>query len=281
MNAPDTVDDNLVRALRDAGCVFAEDEARLLRGAARNDRDLATLLQQRVAGAPIEQLVGSVEFCGLNLHVGAGMFVPRQRTRMLAELASGRVTELPRRAVFLEVFGGVGPLASVVRAAAPDADVHVADIDGDALRYARLNVGHEASIHVGSVFEGLPSGLRGHFDVIAGVPPYVPTTQEHLLPREAAEFEPAIALFGGDDGLEHVRRVLADVDEWLAPGGILLLEMHRGQGGVAAPEARASGYRAHVHEGQDGQTAVLEVGMPGGPDGRQAGSSADSSGRAA
>ncbi len=251
------IDDPLVAALRAAGCVFAEDEARILCAAAADADELDRMLQRRVAGEPLEPIVGRVEFAGMDLPVGPGVFVPRQRTRLLAEAAVDAVREVRGSAVFLEAFAGVAPLAAVVHAADPEVEIHVTDIDAEPLEYARRHLPAAAGIHVGSVLEGLPQDLRGRIDVIAAVPPYVPVGEAGFLPREARDYEPSSALFGGEDGLDLVRALLTAASEWLRPDGRVLIEMNHEQCADAAAYGERHGLDARVVPGDDGQTAVL------------------------
>ncbi|MEO2097391.1 MAG: SAM-dependent methyltransferase, partial [Brachybacterium sp.] len=108
----------------------------------------------------------------------------------------------------------------------PGARVHAADVDAAALAEARENLPPGAGLHRGDGWAALPPGAR--FEVIAAVPPYVPRESLALMPREVREHEPRAALLGGEDGLDHVRTLLDGAADHLAPGGVLLLELHRG-----------------------------------------------------
>lgn len=252
-------EDPLAAALRSAGCVFAEEEAAILRTAARDGNHLEQLLRRRQVGQPLEHIVGSVLFMGLHLSVGPGVFVPRQRSRFLARMALRALRAAGGHSVFLEAFAGVAPLAAVIQAALPEVEIHVTDIDPAALKHARANLSASASIHVGSVLTGLPAPLRGRIPLIAAVPPYVPVAAGELLPREARDFEPARALFGGKDGLEHIRELMEQSRDWLAPGGRLLMEMNWAECADASRHAELAGLIARPLRGADGQTAILEV----------------------
>jgi len=133
--------------------------------------------------------------------------VPRQRTRLLAR-ASVRLARAQPAPVVLELFCGVAPIAAIVARAIPGAEVHAADIDPAALAHARRNLPRAASAHQADRFDGLPAALRGRLTVIAAVPPYVPATEAHLMPRDDLVHEPARALIAGSDGLEQVRAVV-------------------------------------------------------------------------
>lgn len=230
-------EDPLVRALRAAGCVFAEEEAAILREAARDADELERLLRARVAGAALEPLVGWVGFDGLRLSIGPGVFVPRQRSRQLAALAVAATRAAGEGAVMVEAFAGVAPIAAVVAQQVPAAQVHAIEVDEAALVHARRNL-DPSRVHAGDVLDGLPARLLGRIDVLAAVAPYVPDAHAPLLPREAREQEGASALFGGADGLDHVRSLLDACPAWLAPTGTVLLELHREQMPDAAAHAR-------------------------------------------
>ncbi|QCQ90040.1 N5-glutamine methyltransferase family protein [Rhodococcus sp. SGAir0479] len=256
-NTPDA----LVRRLREAGCVFAEDEATVLRASAVDAEHLEWLCARRISGAPLEHVVGWVAFGDLHLDVGPGAFVPRQRTLLLARVAvaAARVRGAP---TVLEAYAGVAPVATTVRHSVPEARVLAAEIDPVAADYARRNLGTGAAVYRSDSFTAVPDALRGRIDVIAAVPPYVPTTAADLLPREALEHEPDRALFAGDDGLDHVRRLIDRSYDWLADGGVLAIEMNRNQWAAAGRHARRAGFT--VRRRSDGHTSVLTATRPRG-----------------
>jgi release factor glutamine methyltransferase len=239
--------------------VFAEEEAAILiEAAGPDDAELESLVAQRVDGAPIEPLVGWVQFGSLRLKVGPGVFVPRQRSRQLAR-AAVRVARGQGRPVVLEPFCGVAPIAASIVAAVPEAEVHAADIDPLALGYARRNLPRGAGVHESDGLAGLPAALRGRITLVASVPPYVPIRATHFIPREALEHEPEAALFAGDDGLEQVRAMVEELVGWLAPDGLALIELNRQQYRSAASAARRAGWNAAPRRRSDGQTVLLEL----------------------
>lgn len=251
--------------LRSAGSVFAEEEAEVLRAAARDGAELEAMTRRREAGEFLEHVVGRVEVMGEQLAVAPGVFVPRRRTALLiAEVVrEARARRAPR---VLEMCAGAAPVAALVARRVPGARVHAADVDAAALAAARENLPPGAGLHRGDGWVALPPGAR--FEVIAAVPPYVPRESLALMPREVREHEPRAALLGGEDGLDHVRTLLDGAADRLAPGGVLLLELHRGQCRAAAAAARATGRLGAVDQvrGEDGSTAVLRVrALPGGP----------------
>lgn len=254
--------DGVAARLRAAGCVYAEQEAGILvEAAGGDDAALETLVARRVAGVPLEPLVGWVQFGSLRLEVGPRVFVPRQRSLQLAR-AAVRVAREQARPVVLEPYSGVAPIAASVAAVAPAAELHVADIDPNALRYARRNLPATAGVHESDGLAGVPSSLRGRLTLVASVPPYVPTTATDFIPREALDHEPGAALFAGSDGLDHVRDLVDELLGWLAPNGVALIELNRQQYRSAAGDARRAGWSASARRGSDGQTVLLELRAP-------------------
>ncbi|MFT4088289.1 MAG: SAM-dependent methyltransferase [Gordonia sp. (in: high G+C Gram-positive bacteria)] len=249
-------DDELIAELRSAGCVFAEEEAAELRRWAAHDFQLESWVRRRVAGEPLEHIVGHVDFCGLTLRVGRGVFVPRQRSALLARAALDSLTERAPDAVLVEACCGVAPIAAVVADRFPRVRSVVTDVDGPAAELAAHNV-PSARVVVGNGLAALPRELRRGVDVIAAVPPYVPDSAVGLLPVEASEYEPRRALLGGPDGLAVVRQLLAKAPAWLGQRGVILLEMHRDQLPAASESALRAGLRPGSVSGEDGHTVVL------------------------
>ncbi|MCK8614309.1 SAM-dependent methyltransferase [Gordonia sp. C13] len=250
------IEDPLVSALRRAGCVFAEDEAELLRRHASGADQLDDLFTRRVAGEPLEHLLGHVRFGDLRLSVGPGVFVPRQRSLLVAHEAIKAASQRTEPVV-LEAFCGVAPIASAVAAAVDGAQVHAADIAADALVHARRNLPDAAQIHHGIGFDALPESLRGRVDVLAAVPPYVPDHAFGLLAPEARDHEPRRALTGGVDGLDHVDTLIVDAHTWLSGDGVLLIEMNVAQfDAVASRDGYVPSFDIDAVPGEDGQTVV-------------------------
>jgi release factor glutamine methyltransferase len=240
--------------LRGAGCVFAEDEARLLVEAARDDAEQDQLVRQRVAGTPLEYLLGWVDFDGLRLAVEPGVFVPRRRTELLVREAARLA---PPRAVVVELCCGAGAIAAALTARLDHPDVHAVDIDPAAVRCAGRNLpgGH---VYAGDLDAPLPRRLEHRVDVLAANAPYVPTGEIGLMPVEARDHEPRVALDGGADGLAVARRVVAVASRWLAPSGVLLVETSERQAPALADAVAAAGLRpAVVHDENTGGTTVL------------------------
>lgn len=231
---------SIVLKLRAAGCVFAEDEARLLVSTARDAAELDAMVEQRVAGLPLEQVLGWAEFCGLRIHVAPGVFVPRRRTEFLVQQA---VSLAPPGPVVVDLCCGSGAVGAAVLAALPSASVYAADVDPAAVECARRNV---PVVFEGDLYAALPSSLQGTVDVLVCNAPYVPTSAIPLMPPEARDYEPMVALDGGDDGLDVQRRVARSASSWLAPGGHLLIETSAAQAPLTVGSFQAAGLKTRV-----------------------------------
>jgi release factor glutamine methyltransferase len=254
MTVPDSL---IVSRLRAAGCVFAEDEARLLIAAARTPAELAALVDRRVAGVPLEQVLGWAEFCGLRIDVDPGVFVPRRRTEFL--VAQAAALARPGEPI-VDLCCGAGAIAAALAATVDRAEVHAADIDPAAVRCARRNV--PGPVYQGDLYAPLPARLRGRAGILVANVPYVPTGEIAYLPPEARAHEPLVALDGGPDGLDVLRRVAAGAPGWLAPGGHLLVEAGQRQAPAAAAAFAASGLTPRVARSADTDATVVIGTLP-------------------
>ncbi|KQU56252.1 methylase [Rhodococcus sp. Leaf278] len=209
--------DEVVSALRAAGCVFAEEEAEVLVESASNPGELVEMLRRRIAGEPLEHVVGWVWFCGRRIAVEPGVFVPRRRTEFLVECAAAL-----HPSVLLDLCCGSGAIGLSVPGVI---ELHAADVDAAAVECAERNLDAVGgTVYRGDLFDALPQELHHRFDAIVVNAPYVPTGEIALMPREARLHEPHIALDGGVDGAHLHRRVAAQAHLWLAPHGSLLIE---------------------------------------------------------
>ncbi|MFI7412932.1 putative protein N(5)-glutamine methyltransferase [Streptomyces sp. NPDC049627] len=254
--------DAVVTALRAAGCVFAEDEARLILAAARTPDELAAMVDRRVTGLPLELVLGWAEFRGLRIAVEPGVFVPRRRTEFLVEQA---LAHGPDASVVVDLCCGSGAVGAALAAALGRVELHAADIDPAAVRCARRNVApFDGQVHTGDLYEALPAGLRGRVGILAANVPYVPTGEVGFLPAEAREHEPRVALDGGPDGLDVLRRVAAEAPRWLAPGGCLVVETSERQAPTALEAFTSSGLSARLVVSEElYANVVVGLNMPG------------------
>ncbi|MFG2644769.1 putative protein N(5)-glutamine methyltransferase [Streptomyces sp. NPDC048370] len=233
-----------VSRLRAAGCVFAEDEAELLFSTADDVDELDAMIERRAVGLPIEHVVGWAAFAGLRVAVDAGVFVPRRRTEFLVEQAVGLAGP---GALCVDLCCGSGAAGAVLLSAVAGAEVYASDIEPAAVRCARRNIEPRGGrVFEGDLFAPLPDGLRGRVRVLVANVPYVPTEDIGLLPPEAREHEPLVALDGGSDGLDVLRRVAAEAADWLAPGGHLLVETSEQQAARAVGTVAGHGLAPRV-----------------------------------
>jgi release factor glutamine methyltransferase len=240
--------------LRAAGCVFAEEEAALLIQAAAG-ADLERLVVRREAGEPLEVILGWVDFGGLRLHLCRGVFVPRQRSLALVAVALG-TPDPPRR--LLDLGCGSGALAAAVRRHLPDLEVWAVDVDPVAVACAALNLAEPGDrVLCGSWFEPVPAELGGTVDLIVANAPYVPSAALATMPPEARLHEPATALDGGDDGLDHHRVLIAQAPDWLAVGGRLLIEVGVDQVATGLALIAEAGLRGAAVRDEEREATVL------------------------
>ncbi|MGH3938646.1 MAG: putative protein N(5)-glutamine methyltransferase [Pseudonocardiaceae bacterium] len=220
----------IITRLRAAGCVFAEDEAQLLISTAQTPAELAAMVDRRAAGLPLEHVLGWAQFCGLRIAVDPAVFVPRRRTEFLvhqaaalARQAAGQGLTAPRTVV-VDLCCGSGAVGAALVAALDRVELYAVDLDPTAVHCARRNLAASGQVYEGDLYQPLPAALRGRVDILVANAPYVPTDAVGLMPPEARLHEPRVALDGGADGLEVLRRVIAAAPRWLAPGGHLLVE---------------------------------------------------------
>jgi putative protein-(glutamine-N5) methyltransferase, unknown substrate-specific len=246
--------DELATRLRKAGCVFAEEEADLIIATADSDEEVDAMVARRTAGVPLEHVLGWVEFCGHVFAVDPGVFVPRRRTELLVAQAVARCRP---GAIVVDLCCGSGAVGASIAAALPDVELHAADIDPAAVACARRNLAGIGQVHQGDLDEPLPRGLAGRVDVLVANVPYVPTTEIPHMPTEARDHESRVALDGGPDGLDLLRRLMRVAPRWLTSGGYVLAEADVGQRDAALAAVTAAGLRAEHRLDPDQGTLVV------------------------
>ena len=247
-----------VTRLRAAGCVFAEEEARLIAAAAGTPGELAAMVERRAAGLPLEQVIGWADFCGLRIAVEPGVFVPRLRTEFLVREAVRLIhAHTPGRPGFVvvDLCCGTGAIAAAIAAAVPGAEVHAADLDPAAVHCARRNV--PGPVYQGDLYAPLPARLHGRVTILAANVPYVPTAEISFLPPEARTYEPLAALNGGPDGLDVLRRVAAGAPEVAGTGGSSAHRDERPPGPGCRRRLRRRGLTPRIATGEDLDATVL------------------------
>jgi len=210
---PSTLSDRL----RDAGCVAADEEAAELLAEAPDDATLESWISRRQQGEPLAWITGRSEFCGHDLRIGPGVFVPRVQSEELARRAAVALAASGGRAA--DLCTGCGPIAFHLMTQVPGATVVGVDIDMRAVASARHN-------GIPAVVGDLDGPLLARsFDVVTAIAPYVPTGALRLLPLDVQRYEPRLSLDGGEDGLDIVRRIIAAASRLLVPGGWVFLEL--------------------------------------------------------
>lgn len=193
---------------------------------------------RRLAGEPLEWILGFATFLGLRVAIEPGVYVPRPQTEVLARRA---VEALPEKGTAVDLCTGSGALALALRRARPAARVLGTDIDPVACRCARAN---GVEVYRGDLADPLPAGLTGTVDVVTGVVPYVPTEELGFLPRDVRCYEPALALDGGAGGTVLLTRAVQAAATLLRPGGRLLLELGGDQDELLGPPLAGAGFTA-------------------------------------
>ncbi|HEY7621858.1 MAG TPA: HemK family protein methyltransferase [Solirubrobacteraceae bacterium] len=245
----------LTEVLAGAGFVAADEEAGELLACAGGDAELLDeLVARRLTGEPLAWVTGSVSFCGLQIRVDPGVYVPRPQSEQLALRAAER---LPPDGTAIDLCTGSGAIAATLAAKRPAARVVASDVDERAVACARAN---GVDVFRGDLFAPLPDALASHVDVVVGVVPYVPTTDLPLLQRDTLTFESPRSYDGGDDGTHVLRRVLKDSPRFLRPGGALLLELGARQPEALADQLARLGYAdVDVLVDEDGDVRGIEV----------------------
>ena len=243
-----------------AGCVSADAEARWLleevlelpAGAAvarrarplppAAARTLEGMVARRVAGEPLQYVIGWAPFGSLRIKVGPGVFVPRPETELVAYRAASLLRAAASPATAVDLCTGSGAIACFLAEAVPGARVLATEVDGRALVWARRNLADRAvELLEGDLDSPLPDALRTRVDVLVANVPYVPSGAIPLLPHDVRTHEPMVALDGGPDGLDVLRRVVERAEHWLAPGGWLVCEIGDDQGEATAAMLAGAG----------------------------------------
>lgn len=228
--------------------------------------ELASALERLERGEPLPYVLGHWEFFGLDLEVTPDVLIPRPETELLVEKAVAWLQASPERRTVADVGTGSGAIAIAIAMHLPDAHILATDISLPALEVAKRNADKfEVASRIDFVQcdllpphpDPLPTSL--HFDLICANLPYIPTETLQRLPIFGRE--PAIALDGGEDGLCLIRRLLEIAPEWLAPNGMLLMEIEANQGLKALSLAYDAfcGATIHLHQDLAHNDRLLEI----------------------
>lgn len=233
-----------------------------VRGVARLD----SMVARREAGEPLQYVLGSWGFRTLDLMVDRRVLIPRPETEVVAGLAIDEVRDRGGTPLVVDLGTGSGAIALALAVECPRARVVATDVSSDALAVARANVagvgraGTRVTVYEGDWFSALPDELRGTVDVVVANPPYV--ADEEDLPAVVTDWEPVGALRAGPEGLDDLRRIVDEAPAWMAPGGVLVLEMAPSQTSVVARWCETRGLRSSVHDDLAGRPRAVVARRP-------------------
>ncbi len=229
-----------------------------------------TLLNDSLArledGEPFPYVLGHWEFFGLEFDITPDVLIPRPETELLVEKAIAWLQESPARRTVADIGTGSGAIAVSIAVNVPDANILATDISLDALKVAQRNA---RKCNVENRIEFIQCDLlparpemfttEQHLDLICANLPYIPTQTLHGLPVYGRE--PTLALDGGEDGLDLLRRLMQLAPGWLAPNALLLLEIEatRGLQALSLAYDMFSGAEIHLHQDLTGQDRLLEI----------------------
>jgi release factor glutamine methyltransferase len=243
----------------------------------RGTRELREMVRRRVAGEPLQYVLGGWGFRGLDLLVDRRVLIPRPETEFVVEVALEEAVRVGLRrtrrrlalvessptVVAADIGTGSGAIAIALAAELPDAEVWASDVSEDALAVARANVAGCAATRVrvadaGPWFDPLPDALRGRLSLVVTNPPYVAEGEMSDLPEEVAAYEPYRALVSGPTGTEAIETLLERAPEWLATGAALVCEIAPHQAAAMRSYACGLGYAdVRVRDDLTGRPRVL------------------------
>jgi release factor glutamine methyltransferase len=220
---------------------------------------LEALISRLEAGEPLPYVLGRWEFFGLDFELSKDVLIPRPETELLVERAVAWLQANPAFTRMADIGTGSGCIGISVAVNVPGISVSATDISSTALDLARRNAarhGVEARV---SFYQQDLFPPEGEFHLIVSNPPYIPTNTLHGLPIFGRE--PSLALDGGADGLDLIRRILADAPDRLLPGGLFLMELEASRGPAVLSLAYDSFAEAeiHLHKDFSGRERLLEI----------------------
>ena len=215
------------------------------------------------SGEPLAYVLGEWEFYGLKIQVSPDVLIPRDDTCALVQLAISQALFLPESPRILDLCTGSGCIGLAIASRVKDARVTLADISKEALAMAKKNAANNhlappiACIQADALKPVAP--FLGKFDMIVSNPPYITSWEMEQLPDSVAKYEPHLALFGGEDGLDFYRSIAKNYKSALKPGGYLAFEFGMGQGDDVGKILKANGYPIleRTRDYNDRERAVL------------------------
>ena len=209
-------------------------------------KDLECSVRRVLQGEPLAYIMGEWEFYGLPLYVSPSVLIPRDDTCAVADLAIQYAKQLGDSPRILDLCTGSGCIGLAIASQVASARVTLADISKDALLVAKKNAtrnrltGRVSCIEADAL--GAPPAFLGKVDMIVSNPPYITASEMRALPNSVANFEPHLALFGGEDGLDFYRAIIENYTDILKPGGFLAFEFGMGQGDAVCNLLQTKGY---------------------------------------
>lgn len=191
------------------------------------------LVQRRLKGEPLAYILGQWEFHGLTLQVTPDVLIPRDDTEAVCGLAIGKAMQLRQNPRVLDLCAGTGCIGLAIAAKVKDARVTLGEISPEAIRVAKKNIQDNHLAGRVSVVQldvrQTPPRFLGKYDLIVSNPPYVTAAQMEELDPSVRDYEPRLALYGGLDGLDFYRAIMANYAPLLKPGGHICFEFGMGQ----------------------------------------------------
>ncbi len=235
-----------------------------VRGVASFDKMIA----RREQGEPLQYVVGRWGFRHLDLMVDKRVLIPRPETEEVAGFAIDEIKarSIERELLVADLGTGSGAIGLSIASECPSTRVLATDVSAEALQVARANltgIGRAASrvsLHEGSWFDALPASVRGSLDVLISNPPYVTDAEE--LPAVVADWEPSRALRASGNGLDDLTVIVDGADEWVTPGGAVILEMAPNQTATITQRFSARGWSARVHIDLQGRDRAVVARRP-------------------
>ena len=204
------------------------------------------LTSRILQGEPLAYVLGEWEFYGLKLTVNRSVLIPRDDTCAVTDLAIQQALFLDSSPRILDLCTGSGCIGLAIASRVKDAMVTLADISRDAMQVAKKNIaaqkmsGRVSCVQVDALQK--PASFLGKFDLIVSNPPYITTAEMEELPNSVADYEPHLALHGGEDGLVFYRSIVKNYAQALKPGGYLCFEFGMGQGDAVCALLKENGY---------------------------------------
>ena len=207
---------------------------------------IGMLVNRLLVGEPLAYVLGEWDFYGMKLTVNSNVLIPRDDTCAVTDLAIHQALFLDSNPRILDLCTGSGCIGLAIANRVKDAKVTLADVSRDALQVTKKNItaqklsGRVACVQADALDK--PSPFLGKFDLIVSNPPYITSDEMAQLPKSVADFEPHLALHGGDDGLRFYRAIAKNFTAALKPGGYLCFEFGMGQGDAVCSILEENGF---------------------------------------